>query len=60
MTPKGRLCRHSCKSGIFPLISFRICDCPRDQAPKTAVDTIENFLLGHDLEVTLVLFDRAS
>ena len=60
MTPKGRLCRHSCKSGIFPLISFRICHCPRDQAPKAAVDTMESFLLDHDLGVTLVLFDRAS
>lgn len=60
MTPKGRLCRHSCKSGIFPLISFRICGYPKDQALKVAKDTIEDFLLGHDLEVALVLLDRAS
>ena len=60
MTPKGRLCRHSCKSGTFPLISSGVYGYPRDQAPKTAVDTIEDFFLGHDLEVTLVLFDRAS
>ena len=51
---------HHCKSVAFPLISSGVYGYPKDQALKVAEDTIKNFLLGHDLEVTPVLFDRAS
>jgi O-acetyl-ADP-ribose deacetylase (regulator of RNase III) len=51
---------HHCKSVAFPLISSGVYGYPKDQALKVAEDTIENFLLDHDLEVTLVLFAPAS
>ena len=51
---------HHCKSVAFPLISSGVYGYPKDQALKVAEDTIENFLLDHDLEVALVLFAPAS
>ena len=51
---------HDCRTVAFPLISSGAYGYPRDQALKTAVDTIGDFLLSHDMTVYLVIFDRAA
>ncbi len=51
---------HHCQTVAFPLISSGVYGYPKDQALKVAVDTIGEFLLGHDMTVYLVVFDRAA
>lgn len=46
------------KTLAFPLISAGVYGYPKDQAVQVAVETIQSFLLTHDVSVTLVLFDR--
>ncbi|WKY47897.1 O-acetyl-ADP-ribose deacetylase [Eubacteriaceae bacterium ES3] len=48
------------KSIAFPLISAGAYGYPRDQALRVAVYEIGNFLLEHEMEVTLVVYDQAS
>ena len=51
---------HCCETVAFPLISSGIFGYPKDQALRVAVDTIGQFLLGSDMTVYLVIFDRKA
>lgn len=51
---------YQCASVAFPLISAGAYGYPKDEALKVATDTIRGFLLEHDMQVYLVIFDKAS
>ena len=51
---------HNCETVAFPLISSGIFGYPKDQALRVAADTIGEFLLGSDMTVYLVIFDRKA
>ena len=51
---------YGCTSIAFPLIAAGNYGYPKDQALTTAVDTIRDFLLEHDMTFYLVVFGREA
>lgn len=48
------------KSIAFPLIATGVYGFPKDEALHIALSEIEKFLLSHEMEVILVVFDRKA
>ena len=52
--------QYNCESIAFPLISSGIYGYPKEQAFKVAMDTIRDFLLEHEMDIYLVVFDKQA
>ncbi len=51
---------NGCQSIAFPLISSGIYGYPKREALWVAISSIRDFLKGHDLDVTLAVFDETA
>ncbi|MBQ6343144.1 MAG: macro domain-containing protein [Anaerolineaceae bacterium] len=50
----------SCKSIAFPLIATGVYEFPKDEALDIALKEIGKFLLTHEMNITLVVFDKKA
>ncbi len=50
----------NCASIAFPLIATGVYGFPKDEALQIALEEISRFLLTHDMQVILVVFDRKA
>lgn len=55
-----RAVENNCESVAFPLISSGIYGYPKDEALRVGTRAIKDFLTNHDLDVKLVVFDKAA
>ncbi|NLC54959.1 MAG: RNase III inhibitor [Erysipelothrix sp.] len=52
--------KHNIKSIAFPLISSGVYGYPKDQAIRTAITAITDFLLDYDMDIYLVVYGKES
>ncbi len=55
-----RAVENDCETLAFPLISSGIYGYPKDEALQVATSAIQAFLVVYDVDVTLVVYDKAA